>query len=138
MSLSIDLWTKTPWNQILTRLSALGSLIIAHEPEDTRRYQRARTQVRYVLRVSVPVGMRPAVGHEDYALEVMMWCRAPDGRRCGVYTVFRIVISEEEPVFATLFCFWDGTDASACFKDLQSAKAYALAQGCVEVIYEEE
>lgn len=131
-------WTRTPWRQVLASLSDSGSLIIAHEPEDTRRYQRARTQIRYVIRVSIPVGVRPAVGHEEYAFEVMMWCPAPDGRRCGIYTVFRVVIFEGEAVFATLFCFWDGTDRSACFKDMQSAKAHALAQGCSEVIYEEE
>jgi hypothetical protein len=124
---------EVDWLFAINALHQDGQFAIQHEPADTPRYEMARTQYPYVLRCSKLLGIRPAVGHEDYAIELATWCPSPTGLRCGFYCVIRVVLDGGNPRWATLFCFWDGTYGSPCFREFSSAKAFALTKGYQEV-----
>jgi|GEM_PF-3047959 len=38
-------------------------------------------------------------------------------------------MAQDTVVFAVLFCFYDGQDASPCIKSWQGAQAFALSHG---------
>jgi hypothetical protein len=128
-----ELRVQVNWLTVLQSLNRAGCLVVKHEPDDTARYERARTQLPFVLKRSHILGTRFSVGHEDYAIDVACWCQSPAGRACGFFTVFRVIADANAPSWATMFCFWDGTDSSPCFRGTDSAKAYALQQGFAEV-----
>ncbi len=71
------------WLSALQSLNHQGCLVVKHEPDDTRRYERARTQLVFVLKQAFVMGTRPSAGHEEYAVDLAMWCQSPAGWGCG-------------------------------------------------------
>jgi hypothetical protein len=117
----------------LARLRSLGpdQVFVRHVPM-TPRYGRAAQKLRYVLRASTVLGVRATARHGTDAVEIATWAPAPSGPGHGYYACFRIFLEGGRPSSAVLFRFYDGTDKSPGFKSLDSAKAYAAAQGFTE------
>ena len=114
----------TDW---LSSIQALppNRLGVQHKPE-TDRYARARAKLRYVVRESTVLGTQD----EDVAVVVAMWCPSGHGRGPGFYTCFRVYVDQQgEAVYASMFCFYDGTDSSHGFRSLEAALEYARSQG---------
>ena len=62
-------------------------------------------------------------------MELAVWAPPPSGSGHGYYACFRIEFDETFPVFAVLFAFYDGMDASQGFSQLSEARAFARAHG---------
>lgn len=103
-------------------------VVVQHEPE-TARYKRARRYLTHVVRSSSCVGVRAAPEGPENAVEAVLWCRSPVGRGCGFYSGLRVYVADGAVVFAVLFCFYDGRDASPCIKSLEGAQTVALSYG---------
>ena len=112
----------------LRQLNA-DQIAVVHNPMSTR-YRRAGTRVDYLVRHGVSLGRRE---HDSLppsdALEVALWAPPPSGSGRGYYACFRVEFDDGYPVFAVLFAFYDGTDASPGLSNLSDARAYARTQG---------
>ena len=99
-----------------------------HKPM-TERYFRAVIKRKMIIKDGIFLGTRQPEAKK--AKEIAIWLQNPSGRkRCGYYTNFRFFYSTKgEPLSAVLFCFYDGTDKSPCFRTLGSAKAFAKNEG---------
>lgn len=119
-------------------LIALGPAqrAVLHEPE-TARYSRARTKLNYLLAHATPVGIRVPGGDSSTSVELACWARPSGGRGYGYFAIFRLSRSRGNVVFATLFCFYDGTEGSPGFRSLTAADAYAQATGFTKVLHDD-
>ncbi|MDQ3232465.1 MAG: hypothetical protein M3Q07_11635 [Pseudobdellovibrionaceae bacterium] len=106
----------------------LSKIAVAHEPM-TARYARAIDKRAYVIREGNYLGSR-AIDFSN-AIEVAIFAENPEGRKkSGFYSCFRIFHdSDQTPLLALLFCFYDGTESSPTIKSLEAAQAFAREGG---------
>ena len=104
------------------------AISVRHEPM-TERYFRAIDKRKMIARFGISLGARETGSGSSW--EIAIWLQHPTGgRRCGFYANFRVFYSSKgDAVSATLFCFYDGTDKSPCFRTHASALAYAESEG---------
>ena len=114
------------WLEELRRL-APDQRAVWHQPE-TPRYAKARQKLAYLIRAAQLLGCQPDPERSESTL-VAVWAPPERGSGTGYYGCFRVFTEEKRPVFAVLYCFYDGTERSPGFKSLGAAVAYAEAQG---------
>lgn len=108
------------WWDAVKQLSA-AHRFVDHQPE-TPRYALARQKLPYLVREGVYLGRANRV---DDRVEIAVWAPSPDGRGPGYYGCFRLYIEDDMVMYASLFCFYDGTESSPSLRTLQEAEAYA-------------
>jgi hypothetical protein len=106
----------------------LNKIAVAHEPM-TPRYARAIDKRSYVIREGIYLGSRMIAFSN--AIEIAIFAENPMGRKkSGFYSCFRIFYdSDQIPLLALLFCFYDGTESSPTIKSLDAAQAFAREGG---------
>jgi hypothetical protein len=115
------------WLDALQKLP-LDLVSVAHQPM-TPRYSRAIDKRIYLLREGVLLGERSASYKQ--AVEVALFAENPNGnKKPGYYAGVRIFLDEKKTVLsAVIFCFYDGTEKSPGFKNVDAAFKYALEGG---------
>jgi len=114
------------WLEELLRLPATRRAVW-HQPE-TPRYARARQKLSYVLHESTLVGVQRDPEREDAVL-LALWAPPGHGAGYGYYSCFRLFLEGQKPIFAVMYCFYDGTEGAPGFKSIQAARAHAEAHG---------
>ncbi len=112
------------WWDAVTQLSA-AHRFIEHQPE-TPRYARARQKLPYLIREGVYLGCSHRVPPDD-RVEIAIWAPPADGKGPGYYCCFRLYLEDDMVMYASLFCFYDGTESSPSLSNLHEAEAYARA-----------
>ena len=115
------------WLGVLKELP-LDLVSVAHQPM-TPRYSRALDKRIYLLREGVLLGERSASFKQ--AVEIALFAENPNGnKKPGYYACVRIFLDEKRTVLsAVIFCFYDGTEKSPGFKNVDAALKYALEGG---------
>jgi hypothetical protein len=115
------------WKHVLRDLP-LDACIVEHQPFTTR-YQRANSKLEYLLEHAEVLGARDSERPISSCAEIAVWAPEPTKRRPGYYACFRIYLEDSHPVFAVLYCFYDGRDQSPGFRSVEAATSFAVAQG---------
>lgn len=112
------------WWDAVNQLSA-AHRFVDHQPE-TPRYIRARQKLSYLIREGVYLGCAHRVPSDD-RVEIAVWAPPADGKGPGYYCCFRLYLEDDVVTYASLFCFYDGTESSPSLSNLHEADAYARA-----------
>ena len=112
------------WWDAVKQLSA-AHRFVDHQPE-TPRYAQARQKLPYLIREGVYLGCSHRASSDD-CVEIAVWAPPADGRGPGYYCCFRLYLVEDVVMYASLFCFYDGTESSPSLRNLHEAEAYARA-----------
>jgi hypothetical protein len=106
----------------------LDLVSVAHQPM-TPRYSRALDKRIYLLREAVLLGERSA--NYKQAIEIALFAENPNGnKKPGYYACMRIFLDEKRAVLsAVVFCFYDVSEKSPGFKNVDTALKYALEGG---------
>lgn len=123
------------WLEALQALSS-RQRAVEHQPE-TPRYARARTKLRYLVERAIYLGERPNPLHQN-CVEIAVWVPPGHGRGPGYYGCFRMYLEDNMPVFAVLFCFYDGTEGSPGFRSLDAAGVFAVENGFEKGVRDED
>ncbi len=112
------------WWDAVKQLSA-AHRFVDHQPE-TSRYARARQKLPYLIREGVYLGYSHRIPSDD-RVEIAIWAPPADGKGPGYYCCFRLYLEDDMVIYASLFCFYDGTESSPSLRNLHEAEAYARA-----------
>lgn len=106
------------------RALPLRQIRIEHNPP-SERYGRAFDKRLHILQSGHHIGTRSDMA-DGNPVEIAVWASPQSGKGCGFYACFRVWCLNDAIQLALLFCFYDGTEKSPCFKTFHSAREFAL------------
>ena len=118
------------WLKDIRNLSP-EQIIVRHLPPTDRYMFSAAAALQRVLTSGEVLGWRELSGEPKKCIEVVVWTSSLNRGECGLYVCCRLHYGDKQSATsATIFCFYDGTEKSPCFKGkseaIQAMKKWAL------------
>ncbi len=109
------------WLEDLRGLST-EKVIVRHHPSTDRYLFSAAAGLPRVLSEGEAIGWRELNGESKECVELVIWTPPLNRGDCGLYVCGRLYFdAKSSPISATIFCFYDGTEKSPCYKTKDEA-----------------